>query len=396
MMLVFSSIAKDITELFIFSIGSSKVKELLLIIATYKNDTMKTDLHKTIKELSEIYDEDSQDTFITIYINKNSGLKHLKKRENTCYSLLKGKEQKNFKKTMEEIKEFLKKTQEDNIAIFASHKNNFFEHVLLSVELNTLLIVDTSPYIRPLARIQDEWESFTLVLINSNYAKIFSVSLGKVDHKKTLSKDIMNKHKKGGWSQARFQRLRKGAIHAFFLEVKEALEKIADQQIILAGPGPEKIQFRDMLPNHFKEKIIEVIDVDINDEQKLLKQSLYSVFQKEEEKSHEAVRHLKEEILKEGLAVYGLDDTLNAVKNGQVELLIIEKDYKLKGYICEHCQIVKPGYVKKCPVCGRPTSEADVFEEILEFAERTDAQIEFTDDPEISDLGHIGAILRYK
>jgi len=38
----------------------------------------------------------------------------------------------------------------------------------------------------------------------------------------------------------------------------------------------------------------------------------------------------------------------------------------------------------------------DVIEEIIEFAERTDADIEFTDDEEISNLGHIGAILRFK
>ena len=41
-------------------------------------------------------------------------------------------------------------------------------------------------------------------------------------------------------------------------------------------------------------------------------------------------------------------------------------------------------------------SEVDVVEEILEFAERTDAEVEFTDVEEISKLGHIGAILRYK
>jgi peptide subunit release factor 1 (eRF1) len=45
---------------------------------------------------------------------------------------------------------------------------------------------------------------------------------------------------------------------------------------------------------------------------------------------------------------------------------------------------------------GKKTSEVDVVEEILEFAERTDAQIEFTGDEEISNLGHVGAILRYR
>jgi peptide chain release factor subunit 1 len=264
------------------------------------------------------------------------------------------------------------------------------------MEIHNSLIVDTSPYVRPLARIHDEWESFTLVLLNSNNAKIYSVSLGKVDATKRLSEDIMNKHKKGGMSQARFQRLRKGAIHAFYAEVVEVLDAISDDQIVLAGPGQAKIQFKEMMPKHLQDHVIDIIDISMDDEKSILKESIEAVKEKEKQQSHEAVVRLKHEILKDGLAVYGIQDTLQAVKNGQVELLILEKDYKQKGYLCEHCQIVKTGKLKTCTICGGPTSEVDVLEEILEFAERTQADIEFTADEEISLLGHVGALLRYK
>ena len=354
------------------------------------------DLNELIRELSEMYDADSRDTYISLYINKDKNVKFLERRERACKSLLSGEEQKNFTNTMEEIKEFLNKNADNTLAIFASHKHNFLKYVLLPIEVNNSLIVDSSPYIRPLARIQDEWESFTLILLNSNYAKISSVSLGSVDREKNLSSNIMNKHRKGGMSQARFQRLRKGAIHTFFSEVEEALEKIADKQIVLAGPGQAKLQFQDMLSKHLAKRIVEVIDIDIDDEQQLLKESARLISKREEQKSHDVVQQLKSEILKDGLAAYGSDDTLQAVKNGQVELLIVEKDYKLKGCLCEHCQLLKVGSVKNCPNCGGSTSQVDVIEEILEFGKRTGAEIEFTDDEEISRLGHIGAILRYK
>jgi peptide subunit release factor 1 (eRF1) len=58
--------------------------------------------------------------------------------------------------------------------------------------------------------------------------------------------------------------------------------------------------------------------------------------------------------------------------------------------------MVEEDFYKKCPYCGNETSEVDIIEEIIEFAERTDAKIEFTDDEEISKLGHVGAILRFK
>jgi peptide chain release factor subunit 1 len=297
---------------------------------------------------------------------------------------------------MQNIEPIRKKQIGKNMAIFASHKHNFLRYISIPIKVENLLVLDSSPYLRPLARILDELEDFTLVLVSSNSAKIFSISLGKIKDSRKLSADIMNKHKKGGCSQARFNRLRRGAIHAFLTEVAEVLQKRDDDQIIITGPGNAKNQFVDLLPKNIQENVVDVIDIDIDDENKLLKQSIHLISEKEKRQSHEAVQHLKGEILRDGLAVYGIEETLNAVKKGQVELLLIEKDYKSRGWICEHCQLVKEGVKIICPYCGNKTSEVDVLEEILEFAVRTDAEIEFTNDKEIKNLGNIGGILRFK
>ena len=351
---------------------------------------------KSIKKLATVYDKESKDTFISVYVTKFEQKKFLKRRTSTCEALLKNDEKENFHKTIEQIQIFLNQNKEKNIGIFASAKYNFFHTIPLPITINNILVVDSSPYIRPLARIADEWESFTLVLINSNQAKIFSVSLGHAEQTKKLSSDIMNKHKKGGWSQPRFQRLRKGAIHEFYIEVREFLENHVDKQMILAGPGTSKIEFRNELPKHLQELIIDTVDSNMDDEVQLIKESLHIVSEREEDMSRESVVRLKEEILKDGLAVYGIEETLKAAQNGQVDVLIIEKDYKLKGCLCEHCQIINAGPIKDCPICGGSTTEADIMEEIIEFAERTNAAIEFTNDEEIANLGHIGGLLRYK
>jgi len=362
--------------------------------------SMCKDLNGFIKELSSIYDRDSMNTYISLYISRSSEqLRFVDRREKTCKLLLTGEELKNFLDTMDDIRDFLVKNHEKNLAVFASRKHNFFKYIFLPVEVKNLLVVDSSPYIRLLARLHDEWESFIILLMSSNYAKIFSVTFGKIRHTKNFSADIINKHKKGGWSQARFQRKRKGSIHAFYLQIRDALQKgdiYMGEKIILAGPGTAKNQFKDILPQKIKSNIVDIIDISIDEEKKLLEESIPLISQLEERKSYETVQQLKREILRDGLAVYGIRDTLHAVKNGQVELLIIEKDYKLRGYLCENCQIVETEEIYRCRYCGKKMSEVDVVEEILEFAERTDAEVEFTDVEEISKLGHIGAILRYK
>jgi len=357
---------------------------------------MAENLSEFIRKLSKEYDPDSENSFVSFYINRVVDKNFIDRRIKACESVLERNELKNFKNTVKNILDALKKNTGENIAIFASHKHNFLKHIILHVNIENLMVVDSSPYIRPLARLKDEWESFTLLLISSNYSKIFSVSMGEVKNSKKLTADIMNKHKKGGWSQARFNRLRRGAIHAFFSEVEEALQKRADERIILAGPGQAKLQFRELLPKNLKDNVVDIIDIDIDDEVELMKKSKNIISEREELKSQEAVELLKAEILKDGLVVYGIEETLDAVRNGQVELLLVEKNYAPRGWICENCQMVKEGIQKTCPYCGKKTSEVDIIEEILEFAERTDADVEFTDYKELANLGHVGAILRFK
>ena len=357
---------------------------------------MSEDLKATIRELSEIYDKDSDDTFVSLYFSEGLDTKFVERRKKAIGSILRGDLLDNFNKSMKSIELELRNIPKGSTVVFSSSKNNFLKSIVLPVKVENTFIVDSSPYLRPLARVMDEWESFNLVLVNSNFAKIFSVSFGEIQNSKKLSADIMNKHKKGGCSQARFNRLRRGAIHSFLKEVVEELEKRSDKQIIVAGPGTAKNQFIDLLPKALQDKIIDTIDIDIQDENKLLKESIHLISEKEKRESSEAVSHLKQEILRDGLAVYGVEETMNAVKNGQVELLIIQKDFKLSGWICEKCQVVGEGAKSTCPYCENNASQVDVLEEILEFAERTDTEIEFTEDEQIADLGHIGGILRYK
>jgi peptide chain release factor subunit 1 len=253
-----------------------------------------------------------------------------------------------------------------------------------------------SPYIHQIAELADAWQAYTLVLLNSNHAKIFSFSCGEMHGEEDLSADIMNKHKKGGMSQARFQRLRKGSIHVFLTEVAEALGKITQENIILAGPGEAKKQFRDMLPMQLQKGVIAEVNVDIDDEYGLFSEAVEIMSEKGKEEHRLFLDLIQSEILKNGLAVYGIQETLAAVKNGQVEALLVEKDATQKGWICEQCQRIEDGTVSVCPGCGKSTSEINIIEEIIKIAERTGAIVGFSQDERLQIIGPVVGLLRYK
>ena len=350
---------------------------------------------ESLPELIEIYDKDNLNTFVSLYFNGKDEC-FIQHREKVIQSILPHDELKNFSKTMDTIKTYLKRNKVANHAIFASDKNNFFKVITFPVNVKNSLSIDVSPYIHQIAELADEWQAYTLVLLNSNHAKIFSFSCGEIHAEGDLSADIMNKHKKGGMSQARFQRLRKGSINAFLTEVVEALQKIAQDNIILAGPGETKKQFRDMLPILLQKGVIAEVNVDIDDECGLFNETREIMSEKGKQENRRLLELIQTEILKNGLAVYGLKDTIAAVKNGQVEALLVEKDVKQKGWICEQCQLLEDGMLSLCPRCGKKTSEVNIIEEIIKIAERTGAIVGFSQDENLKKIGPVVGLLRFK
>lgn len=348
---------------------------------------------RDVKELSLVYDGKSENTFVSVYFDGRDK-RSLQKRERACRAVLRADELENFVKTMEHIRKHMERNRA--VAIFASDKHDYVKVVPLPVPLPNMLVVDSSPYIRLLAEMTGEWESFTLILINTHHAKIFSVSCGRVTKREDKSFNVMNKHKKGGWSQARFQRLRKGSIHSFLTDVVHDVKHIAEGDIIIAGPGQAKHEFKRLLPESMQRSVIAMFDSDMDDEQHLFSESLVAMAEMEWKEQKTLLAHIRRELLRDGLAAYGIDETLEAAREGKVEVLLIERGYKERGWICEHCQNAGRGDAEHCPVCGGRTSQVDIIEEIVEFAERTDAIIEFTDEEELRMLGHVAALLRYR
>jgi peptide chain release factor subunit 1 len=371
---------------------------------------MLTDLKNIdIKELSEVHDPENRSSFISLYLSvERADRRFIERRKNTCISVLKESKElsENLEGTMKVVEDYLDENSREKgqkgFAIFASNTHDFFRAYKLGIPIEDMLIVDSSPYILPLARLIDEYKTFGLVLLDSHRAKIYVVCSGWICYETDKAKDIMNKHKRGGMSQARFQRLRTGAINQFLKDVSEDMEKLFSEvdiaEIIIAGPGNTKTIFEDFLPVNLKSKIADIIDMDFNDDEGILvSKAMGLVMEDNREKNELDVSRLKDEILKNGLAVYGLKETKEAARNGQLGLLLVGKGHKINGWACESCQAVGAGIESKCSCCGGKTSEVDVIEEIVKLAERTGAKIEFIEDNSLLDsLGGIGGLLRFK
>ena len=192
-------------------------------------------------------------------------------------------------------------------------------------------------------------------LIDSREAKLFLVRSDMMEEKDNISIDLINKHKKGGWSQMRFNRLRKEAIKSFLYQVAEDLRILEDQKIrglVLAGPGEAKHQLVEVIPTMLRNKLLGTIDISMDiSPRNLLKLGDQAAQESENVQGKKKTLMLKDAILKGLPASYGLMEVKHALEEGRVNYLLIGKDFHLPGMICEKCRIVHETH-ENCPTCG--------------------------------------------
>ncbi len=286
---------------------------------------------------------------------------------------------------------------EKGCVVFASAAKGFLRSYRLSVKLEPMVIWDRSPFVLPLARLRRDYEDYGLLLLDSQEARLFLVRSDVIEEKEKVSIDLMNRHKKGGWSQMRFNRLRTGAIKSFLgqliddLQGWEKLPKV--KGMVVAGQDEARSQLMEMLPADLKSKVLEEANLSIKTPPRDLVKLGDEIVRSKRSKERALAEKLKDAVLKGLPVAYGLKEVKKALEEGRVNHLLISEGFALPGMICVSCHhIHKEG--DKCPTCGGEMA-ALKLEELYEMAERTGADVVLVEDEFLESIGYVGAMLRY-
>lgn len=363
-----------------------------------------------LRDLSETYAE--TDVYLSIYLptatrsDRDLNRAYLESRTRDIKKVLDKQLIGCFQDTLDWLDHLVDRKpldDEKGIVIFASKCEGFAKMFRLSTEVERKMVLDTSPFLLPLAKLKDEYEDYGLLLMDSQEARLMIVRSSRVEESGKTSIDLMKHHKKGGMSQMRFNRLRRGAIHAFVMDVVEDLRAIDDLRelrgLVIAGPGSAKKQLIDQLPQDISDMVIGTIDADMDmTSGDLISLSDAVASDNERKEEQDLLKEFRGAVMRGDPAIYGVQDIRIALEEGRVEVLLILDGTSVPGWICERCQTLK-GDAKKpktCPSCGGPTSFVDMVEEMYEILKRMDGKVEFVKESTfLESIGGLGAILRY-
>ena len=284
---------------------------------------------------------------------------------------------------------------------------------------------DSTFYLAPLKEMLVEKKVYGLIVIDRREATVGLLRGKRIEVLSYTSSMVPGKHRQGGQSSVRFERLRQIAIHEFYKKVgdkaSEALLPYKENLmgILIGGPSPTKEEFYEgeYLHHELQRKVIGLFDVSYTDES-----GLYELVEKAQDALQELdimrekrlMNRFLREIAKDGLAAYGEEEIRKYLNLGAVDTLLLSEDlrYERVRYKCPVCGkeveiTVKEG-VEKPPVCEEDNvtmeeiERRDIILELSDLAEKMGSNVEFlsTESEEGAMLynafGGIAAILRFK
>jgi peptide chain release factor subunit 1 len=246
-----------------------------------------------------------------------------------------------------------------------------------------------------------------------------------------ITSGIPGKSRKGGQSQRRYERERDMEITYFFHRVAEHAEKAflgshKVTSLIIGGPGPTKEDFvkGDFLHYELKNVLMGGVDT-----QSAGREGVREVLEKSSEALSNSgapeekieVQRLMEDMGKQdGLATYGLDSVLNALKNGEVKVALVTDSTGIIEIVvmCKRCENSRTKIVnnqkkvetvremistpcEKCNGVEYEVEERDIVDVLEDVASGTDAKVEiiYSESEEkarLTALGGFAALLRYR
>ncbi|MGI0064292.1 MAG: peptide chain release factor aRF-1 [Nitrosopumilaceae archaeon] len=252
----------------------------------------------------------------------------------------------------------------------------------------------------------------------------------KIEVLKETGSGVAGKHRQGGQSAKRFQKLREMELTYFFNRVaaitKEYFIDIYPiKGLIISGPGPTKEEFinDNYLEYRLQDMILDTIDASYSGSEGIREAfaksaEILSDYRMVEEKKmvEDLFKHINTNT---GLGSYGMKEVISYLKNNVVDKLVITDDTNLHRVeaTCKRCKniqeviVERPQVIPKkteflnspCPNCKSTDSEVieqDIVDYLSLIATKTGTTIEVVSGKAehgamLSSIGKIGAVLRY-
>ncbi|MDQ3799920.1 MAG: hypothetical protein M3384_10740 [Acidobacteriota bacterium] len=317
-------------------------------------------------------------------------------------------ERESFNRDSKKILDYLETVRPtaQGVAIFAcAGADDFFETVELDMPIDEdYFFISDRPHLYPLAHLRDRYPRYAVLLADTNSAQIYVFGRGKTFSHEEIQSTKTNRTEVGGWSQMRYQRHIDNFHKQHARECIDELEKIVRddnlKRIILCGNEAVIIPLlRGEMSKEMEEKVIDTLSLPVTTSQDELFEATQVTLQQYNTTSDmEKIQQLLEQNYDGGLGVVGVEKTLEALQNGQVQELFLSANLDVIRYNRKKVAKVLEAYAPGADEDELPNAQdsVEVVDELVRQALASADNITFIEDENLlKDYGGVGALLRY-
>lgn len=295
------------------------------------------------------------------------------------------------------------------LAIFSNQDQDFFETYQCNLSMPDSVYIGERPVLRPLVRLLDVFDGWSVVLVDKQGARIFAFNCGELEELEGVTGEDVRQTKRGGGNAMPGRMGGSGVSgnveNIIDRNIKEVIEYATEffsrrhiRRIMLGGTDDNIARFKDELPKSWQSLVMTEFPMSMSaPHAEILDKAMEEAQKAQEALVDNLVAQAITLAAKGSTGVIGLIDTLNANHEGRVRTLLVSEGFEQKGYRCTGCGYLTVQKLDKCPFCGDSFEEIDsAVEMAVQEALRKSADVKIVEgNQELEEAGNIAAILRY-
>jgi len=359
--------------------------------------------------------EETDAPFVSAYFNLEDGpsswRKRLYERAGILRRILKRHELADFEEAVGKIEKWLVTELHPDAkgaAVFVRGimGGGFMLPMQFDAPVPNWIAVYPTPNIYHLVELKNSYHRYVILLALPDRAGILEVNLGAATTQAWSNRSELRTRVGTEWTRSHYQIHQADRGDRFVQEKIAVLKQLMDAggqpHLILAGDPDITQRVRQALPEDLAAKLVDVVPAGEGDrEAGVVMATLSSFIEHEKQESHSIVERLVAGLRSQGLAAVDSAATLDALRWGRVDTLVMASDYDPNpGWSCGACGAIgtEAPETNVCPDCGESAARPlDVREALLRLAVQSDCPVEVVEQSDaLTSLGGIGCLLRLR
>lgn len=297
-----------------------------------------------------------------------------------------------------------------SVVVFSCAQEDFWRAFSLAVPIRSRVRIGDRPHMKPLADLLDAYGGYGVVLIDKQEARFFHFHLGELTEQDGMFGESVRHTKRGGGSQSPGRRGGVAGQTDYVEEVtdrnmREAVEAAIRffsekniRRIVIGGNKDNVAQFRNQLPKAWQSLVIGSFPISmVATNNEVLERAMQIGEEAEERREALLARTVVTNSAKGRGGVLGLQDTLDAIREGRIQTLLIRDGYRAPGNRCTSCGYLSSQPMESCPFCGGKAEQIpDAVELAVQNVMQSGGEVEvLRANQPVKGFELIGALLRY-